>query len=211
MKTALKGQDINALVSELNDLAGGEETRELTGSELSALRTYLNISVKQAMEFIDDVRSKRSWYYYEEGRNPVPAEVVAKMFFLLNMRQSTLTAFLNGDYEVGQYQSYDAFKADVESATEIRWALHQSAEAEFVAKSLNGDLVPPVTEPCRATALYHDGKNNFQVNYGGSVERIKESFIDEMTRRKAIWATLHRESDGALIDTFKLSDYIEEE
>ena len=105
------------------------------------------------------------------------------------------------------FNPLDQFKNEIESATEIRWALHQSAEAEFVAKSLNNEVVATVSAPCCATALYHDGRNNFQTNYtGGSVGKLKARFVEEMKQRKAVWGTLHRESDGALIDTYKRED-----
>lgn len=178
----------------------------LSATQLVALRHYLGIPVKTAIEFIDEAKSKRAWYYYEEGRNPVPKDVTSKMLLLLRLRNATLRSFIDGHYRVGQFKTIEEFKASIESATDVRWYLHQSAEAEFVAKLLTNELASPDETPCRATALYHNGHNNFQINYAGTLSQIKSNFVDEMEQRNAVWATLHRESDGAVISKFSETD-----
>lgn len=201
LRSKLSVADIRLLVKELSDLAGVSACT-LTAAQLAALRNHLGIPVKAAIEFIDETKSKRAWYYYEEGRNPVPPDVTSKMMLLLRLRNATLRSFIEGDYKVGQYRTLEEFKASLESATDVRWYIHQSAEAEFVAKLLSNELVDPEASPCRATALYYDGRNNFQTNYAGTLDQIKANFVDEMERREAVWATLHREADGALISNF---------
>lgn len=210
LRRTLKGTDLSTLVDELTELAN-DTSDDLTAAQLTALRNHLSIPVKTAIDHIDDVKSKRAWYYYEEGRNPVPKEVSSKMLLLLRLRNATLKSFVDGRYTVGQFKCIEDFKASIDSATDVRWCLHQSAEAEFVAKLLSGELVAPDATPCRATALYHDGRNNYQANYSGSLSQIKKNFVEEMAQREVKWATLHREVDGALIQTFSAADRISEE
>jgi hypothetical protein len=47
-----------------------------------------------------------------------------------------------------------------------------------------------------ATAIYHDGRNNFQVNYGGDAKQVQTRFNEEMTSRNVVWARLFVEKTG---------------
>lgn len=179
---------------------------DLTGAQLTALRTHLNIPVTVAIDFIDDAASKRAWYYYEKGRNPVPKGITASLLKLLQRRNEVFESFLEGRYHIGQFKCLDDLKASVSTTDDISWCLHQSAEAEYTAKVLSGAVVAPEGAPCRATAVYHNGHNNYQTNYTGTLQQIKKNFVDEMCHRSVVWATLHREADGALISTYSQDD-----
>lgn len=62
----------------------------------------------------------------------------------------------------------------------------------------------------KATALYHDGKNNVQVNYSGESSKVYLNFKNEMDNRNVVWAHLFTEGNGQLLLSYgNIETYIE--
>jgi len=49
------------------------------------------------------------------------------------------------------------------------------------------------------TAIYHDGRNSYQVNFSGTIEQAKNSFLNEMSGRKVVWSKLFVAESGKFI------------
>jgi len=54
----------------------------------------------------------------------------------------------------------------------------------------------------RATAIYNDGRNNYQVNYSGTFDQAQKSFNDDMAKRKAVWGKLFKASNGEFLSSY---------
>lgn len=61
-------------------------------------------------------------------------------------------------------------------------------------------------EQLSATAIYHDGKNNVQVNFKGSKLKVISSFNAEMKQRNVEWAHLFEEKSGDKICSYPASE-----
>lgn len=53
-----------------------------------------------------------------------------------------------------------------------------------------------------AVAIYFDGRNAYQSNFGGTRETAARSFFDEMVKRKAIWGKLFLTQCGEHIASY---------
>lgn len=53
-----------------------------------------------------------------------------------------------------------------------------------------------------ATAIYHDGRGNYQTNYSGLSKTVLSDFQENMEERNAVWAHLIQETDGKMLATF---------
>jgi hypothetical protein len=55
-----------------------------------------------------------------------------------------------------------------------------------------------------ATALYHDGRNNYQVNYAGLREQAIKSFMEDMQKRNAVWGKLFVTVNGEELASYSI-------
>lgn len=55
----------------------------------------------------------------------------------------------------------------------------------------------------KATALYHDGKNNVQVNYSGLASKVLLQFKADMENRNVKWAHIFNEGNGKLLHSYQ--------
>lgn len=93
------------------------------------------------------------------------------------------------------------FKADMESRNTVWGRLFDVDTADCIWKKvINFDDIslPDCNETVRCTAIYHDGKNNYQTNYGGIFGEIHKDFQKDMARRDVEWAVLLCEKTGDL-------------
>ncbi len=58
----------------------------------------------------------------------------------------------------------------------------------------------------KATALYHDGKSNYQANYSGEPSKVFLNFKSDMDNRNVVWAHLFAEDNGQLLLSYGESD-----
>lgn len=49
------------------------------------------------------------------------------------------------------------------------------------------------------TAIYHDGRNSYQVNFSGTIEQAKNLFLNEMSGREVVWAKLFVATNGNFV------------
>lgn len=57
-----------------------------------------------------------------------------------------------------------------------------------------------------ATAICHDGRNSYQINYGNTISSAKNSFQEDMRRRSCRWGKLILIESGEMIDTYPLKE-----
>ena len=113
--------------------------------ELQASRKLLMLEVNEAAEHVGQVRA-RTWYYWEEGRNPIPPEVAQKMMELTAARCHIIQKLLKPKedshplpYSV-TFEDYKAHPKTDEGQGVIDWRIEQSVAAHFYAEGM-ADLI----------------------------------------------------------------------
>jgi len=56
-----------------------------------------------------------------------------------------------------------------------------------------------------AVAIYFDGKNAYQSNFGG--ENSVESFFNDMEKKKVVWAKLFSKKDGEWMASYSENNF----
>lgn len=116
----------------------------MNNKELQALRKLLMLEVNEAAEQVGEVRA-RTWYYWEEGRNPIPPEVAQKMIELAGVRWHMIQKLIKRKEESHRLP-YTLTLDDYNNRPEgdewgvISWRISQSVAAHFYAEGL-ADLI----------------------------------------------------------------------
>lgn len=102
------------------------------------------LNVAEAAELLGEV-SKRSWQYWEAGRSKVPVNVSLKMKNLMILRDQTISkiesdCLENKVEEIKWYKTYQEFKNDYPSKSEVIWKMHQSISSFIFSRKENISL-----------------------------------------------------------------------
>ncbi len=104
------------------------------------------LEVNEAAEHVGGVRA-RTWYYWEEGRNPIPPEVADRMNELVEAR-GLLIEKVKRDAQGGcltlhycaTFEDFKAHPKTEEGRDIVDWRISQSVAAHFLAEGL-ADLI----------------------------------------------------------------------
>jgi hypothetical protein len=112
--------------------------------ELQATRKLLMLEVSEAAEYVGKV-SKRTWLYWESGRNQVPQHVADELETLLQLRHELGERYFK-QLERGErprikfYSTFEQFEAENFEENIVSWRLSQSVAALYYTEG-NADLV----------------------------------------------------------------------
>lgn len=108
----------------------------MTPATLQALRRLLFFSVPEAAIMIGDV-TERSWRFWEDGKRPIPADVIERIRLLLDWRRRAAQTALDviGNHRPAAlvwYQSLDDWMT-LPDREPVFWRPHCSVVAEMCA------------------------------------------------------------------------------
>lgn len=114
--------------------------------ELQALRKLLMLDTSEAAEHVGEVKA-RTWYYWEEGKNPIPPEVAGSMLDLERMRKMRIEKARKQIHDGGKlkyHTRYEDYNVDPDTPSGqhsvVSWRISQSVAAHFYAEGL-ADLI----------------------------------------------------------------------
>jgi len=103
----------------------------MTNLQLQQVRRALFLDVREAVEHVksrtDKKMSVRAWQYWEQGKNPVPADVEKEMIKLAKIKESLIKESLNCKYQY--FRTYGEFLECYDCGTVVMWRLMQSVAA----------------------------------------------------------------------------------
>lgn len=110
---------------------------KLNNSELQAMRKLLMLDVSEAAELIGKV-SQRTWQYWESGRSPVPDDVDAEIYGLIQMRNDIIHDLTEtqvkselsdkpDELKMHYYHTFEQFESEHAGKNKVDWRVHQAA------------------------------------------------------------------------------------
>lgn len=106
----------------------------MNNKELQAARRLLFLYASEAAEHIGGV-TDRSWRRWEDGSNPVPADVQKVIYELLDARKQMINEILSGEKVACVYHmKFKRYADTAEDEAVVGWRLSQSVAAEIMAK-----------------------------------------------------------------------------
>lgn len=113
----------------------------MTNIELQAYRRFFMLKVAEASEFIGNT-SADIWHAWEQGKAPIPAQVIEEMENLKKRRQAKVAAIIAdinnriGSNNIRYFLTFEDFKKINPTLTVLDWRLHQSIATELYFRGL---------------------------------------------------------------------------